>query len=133
MTVNILGRNLNLKPFIQDVSREGSSTKAYPNYILKSRTHTPYAWDFPAAREKRLLLTINDTHRIVDIMEIGDLVPFKFPVCGWIDFWMNSAHSGFSTINAQKQCHLMFALMVINKCCESPITIPTGVYTNREL
>jgi vacuolar protein sorting-associated protein 13A/C len=40
----------------------------------------PYAWDFPAARDKKILLTINGSRRVVDIMEIGDLVPFKFNV-----------------------------------------------------
>jgi vacuolar protein sorting-associated protein 13A/C len=40
----------------------------------------PYAWDRPAAREKKIMLTINESRRIVDIMEIGVLVPFKFHV-----------------------------------------------------
>lgn len=40
----------------------------------------PYAWDLPAVREKKIMLTINDSRRIVDIMEIGVLVPFKFHV-----------------------------------------------------
>jgi len=39
-----------------------------------------YAWDQPAVREKKIMLTINDSRRIVDIMEIGVLVPFKFHV-----------------------------------------------------
>jgi Vacuolar protein sorting-associated protein len=40
----------------------------------------PYAWDFPAARDKKILLTINGSRRVIDVMEIGDLVPFKFQV-----------------------------------------------------
>ncbi|TEB35046.1 hypothetical protein FA13DRAFT_1915662 [Coprinellus micaceus] len=47
-------------------------------YDLPSRSKTRYAWDFPAAKEKRILLSTNDIRRVVDIMEIGDLVPFKF-------------------------------------------------------
>lgn len=39
-----------------------------------------YAWDYPSARDKRLLLNINGKDRAVDIMEIGNLLPFKFPV-----------------------------------------------------
>lgn len=39
-----------------------------------------YAWDYPAAREKKLVLTINGSRRVIDVMEIGDLVPFKFNV-----------------------------------------------------
>jgi len=40
-----------------------------------------YAWDYPAAREKKILLTINGWRRPVDILEIGNLMPFKFGVC----------------------------------------------------
>jgi vacuolar protein sorting-associated protein 13A/C len=54
------------------------SAKMYPTYRLPERTAIPYAWDFPAAREKKLLLAINGSRRAVDILEIGDLVPFKF-------------------------------------------------------
>ena len=39
-----------------------------------------YAWDYPAARDKRIVLTVNGSRREVDIMEIGDLVPFKSAV-----------------------------------------------------
>jgi vacuolar protein sorting-associated protein 13A/C len=56
------------------------SAKPYPTYRLPEHTSFPYAWDFPAAREKELLLTINGSRRLVDILEIGDLVPFKFQV-----------------------------------------------------
>ncbi|KAF8509808.1 vacuolar protein sorting-associated protein 13 [Gautieria morchelliformis] len=38
-----------------------------------------YAWDYPSSREKRLLFNINGKDRKVDIMEIGSLLPFKFP------------------------------------------------------
>ncbi|THH34126.1 hypothetical protein EUX98_g96 [Antrodiella citrinella] len=33
---------------------------------------------FRAAREKKLVLAVNSTRRVIDIMEIGDLIPFKF-------------------------------------------------------
>lgn len=39
-----------------------------------------YAWDQPAAREKKLMLMIGDARRVVDIKEIGVLVPFRFQV-----------------------------------------------------
>lgn len=39
-----------------------------------------YAWDLPAIRDKKLSLTINGITRLVDPMEIGNLVPFKFNV-----------------------------------------------------
>lgn len=54
------------------------SAKTYPTYRLPEHTSCPYAWDSPAAKEKKLLLTINGSRRAVDILEIGDLVPFKF-------------------------------------------------------
>jgi vacuolar protein sorting-associated protein 13A/C len=49
-----------------------------PRYKLAPHSVTQYAWDHPAAREKKLMLVINDARRVVDIMEIGVLVPFKF-------------------------------------------------------
>jgi vacuolar protein sorting-associated protein 13A/C len=49
-------------------------------YTLHPRTTMEYAWDFPAVREKKLILGMNGSDRIVDIMEIGNLVPFKFNV-----------------------------------------------------
>lgn len=51
-----------------------------PRYKLAPHSVTQYAWDQPAAREKKLVLMINDARRVVDIMEIGVLVPFRFPV-----------------------------------------------------
>ncbi|KIM85199.1 hypothetical protein PILCRDRAFT_817197 [Piloderma croceum F 1598] len=53
-----------------------SSSKS--TYTLTPHLHLDYAWDFPAARDKKLSLIINDARRLVDPMEIGDLVPFKF-------------------------------------------------------
>ncbi|KAI6133067.1 vacuolar protein sorting-associated protein 13 [Pisolithus croceorrhizus] len=65
-----------------DASRSGSNStpvkSTYPRYKVAPHSRVPYAWDQPAAKEKRLLLTIYDTRRIIDIMEIGVLVPFKF-------------------------------------------------------
>ncbi|KAF9459895.1 vacuolar protein sorting-associated protein 13 [Collybia nuda] len=64
----------------KDINRDDqmTSSKTYPVYSLSPRACLPYAWDFPAAREKKITLTISDTRRAVDIMEIGDLMPFKF-------------------------------------------------------
>ena len=49
-------------------------------YMLEPHSSMPYAWDFPAARDKKILLVIGSSRRVVDIMEIGDLMPFKFAV-----------------------------------------------------
>ncbi|KAK7064233.1 hypothetical protein R3P38DRAFT_3417731, partial [Favolaschia claudopus] len=54
------------------------SKKTNTQYTVQSRTSLSYAWDYPAAREKKILLSINGFRRVVDVMEIGDLVPFKF-------------------------------------------------------
>lgn len=64
----------------QDITHTNVDSKPYPTYRLPERTSCPYAWDFPAAKQKGLLLIINGSRRPVDIMEIGDLVPFKFQV-----------------------------------------------------
>lgn len=50
-------------------------------YALPPKTATDYAWDFPASPEKKLAIFIGDRVREVDILEIGNLPPFEFPVC----------------------------------------------------
>ena len=50
-------------------------------YKVPSKSTLEYAWDFPAGRNKKLVLnTVDGARRILDILEIGDLVPFKFAV-----------------------------------------------------
>ncbi|KAH9898385.1 vacuolar protein sorting-associated protein 13 [Cubamyces lactineus] len=56
----------------------GQVAKPAPTYNVASKSSLDYAWDYPAARDKRIVLSINGSRREVDIMEIGDLVPFKF-------------------------------------------------------
>jgi len=55
--------------------------KANPSYTLVPKSAIDYAWDYPAAREKKVLLMINGWRRPVDVLEIGNLMPFKFSVC----------------------------------------------------
>ncbi|KAG9302115.1 hypothetical protein G9A89_020549 [Geosiphon pyriformis] len=38
-----------------------------------------YSWDFPASKDKRLVVNVNDRERVINIQEIGSLVPFKYP------------------------------------------------------
>ncbi|KAG6336571.1 hypothetical protein ID866_2509 [Astraeus odoratus] len=51
-----------------DASRNDSNTtpvkSAYPRYKLTPRSTVPYAWDQPAAKEKKLMLAIRDARRI---------------------------------------------------------------------
>lgn len=51
-------------------------------YVLEPRSKMKYAWDEPVATDKYLRLQINGTERVVNIMEIGSLLPFKFPARG---------------------------------------------------
>ena len=53
-------------------------------YNVGSQATVNYAWDYPASRDKKLILRVNDHRRQIDVMEIGDLLPFKFAV-GFID------------------------------------------------
>lgn len=48
-------------------------------YELKPRSKMKYAWDYPAAPSKQIKLVVNQRERNVNIMEIGSLLPFKFP------------------------------------------------------
>ena len=48
-------------------------------YRLPSRSIMPYAWDYPAAKNKELILTVFGKERRVKLAEIGNLVPMKVP------------------------------------------------------
>ncbi|KAJ4486135.1 vacuolar protein sorting-associated protein 13 [Lentinula aciculospora] len=64
----------------KDASREDQNASFKPStvYTVKPHTNFSYAWDQPAARDKKICLSANGSKRIVDPLEIGDLVPFKF-------------------------------------------------------
>ena len=68
---------------MQDIDHPDASSNhaSIPRYVVSKHSSMDYAWDYPAAREKKLVLAVNNTRRIVDVMEIGDLIPFKFAVC----------------------------------------------------
>ena len=48
-------------------------------YKLPPRSIMPYAWDFPAAKSKELVLTSGGKERYVKLAEIGNLIPIKLP------------------------------------------------------
>lgn len=48
-------------------------------YELKPRSKMKYAWDYPARSDKLIKLVANGRERSVNILEIGSLLPFKFP------------------------------------------------------
>lgn len=49
-------------------------------YKLEAHSTAGYAWDLPAAIDKRVKISIGGRTREVDIMEMGNLLPFKFSV-----------------------------------------------------
>ncbi|KAF9478514.1 vacuolar protein sorting-associated protein 13 [Pholiota conissans] len=63
--------------FQQDEGHESQGDKS-TMYTLQTHASMPYAWDYPAARDKKLVLSIGAARRVIDIMEIGNLIPFKF-------------------------------------------------------
>ncbi|KAI9686492.1 MAG: hypothetical protein M1822_003503 [Bathelium mastoideum] len=48
-------------------------------YRLPPRSIMPYAWDYPAAKNKDLVLSANKRERHVKLAEIGNQIPFKIP------------------------------------------------------
>ncbi|KAE8269165.1 hypothetical protein A4X09_0g3183 [Tilletia walkeri] len=48
-------------------------------YELKPKSKMKYAWDYPAMQDKLIKLVVNGRERNVNILEIGSLLPFKFP------------------------------------------------------
>ncbi|KAK2461917.1 hypothetical protein APHAL10511_006380 [Amanita phalloides] len=49
-----------------------------PVYAIQPMSTLQYAWDYPAAKGKKILISINGHRRAVDLHEIGDLMPFTF-------------------------------------------------------
>lgn len=48
-------------------------------YRLPPRSIMPYAWDYPAAKHKELVIVANGKERHVKLAEIGNLIPMKVP------------------------------------------------------
>lgn len=48
-------------------------------YRLPPRSIMPYAWDYPAAKNKEIILTANGKERHVKLQEIGNLIPIRLP------------------------------------------------------
>lgn len=46
-------------------------------YKLPPRSIMPYAWDYPASRNKELVLTCRGKERYVKLQEIGNLIPIR--------------------------------------------------------
>jgi vacuolar protein sorting-associated protein 13A/C len=48
-------------------------------YRLPPRSIMPYAWDYPAAKYKELIIAANGRERHIKLAEIGNLIPMKIP------------------------------------------------------
>ncbi|KAL8763245.1 MAG: hypothetical protein Q9184_000885 [Pyrenodesmia sp. 2 TL-2023] len=62
----------------EDEDERGSTWKPI-RYRLPARSIMPYAWDYPASKNKELILTANGKDRRIKLAEIGNLVPMKVP------------------------------------------------------
>jgi vacuolar protein sorting-associated protein 13A/C len=51
---------------------------------LDSRACSSYAWERPSALKKRIRILIRGRYRDIDIMEMGNLPPFKFSVGNYL-------------------------------------------------
>lgn len=48
-------------------------------YKLPPRSIMPYAWDYPAAKNKELVIIAGGKERYIKLAEIGNLIPMKLP------------------------------------------------------
>ncbi|KAI4089812.1 MAG: hypothetical protein LQ344_005177 [Seirophora lacunosa] len=62
----------------EDEDERGSAWKPI-RYRLPARSIMPYAWDYPASKNKELIVTANGKDRRIKLAEIGNLVPMKVP------------------------------------------------------
>ncbi|KAF8335473.1 vacuolar protein sorting-associated protein 13 [Cantharellus anzutake] len=62
-----------------DDSLSAASSSRVPRNTVQAHSSIDYAWDSPSAPNKRIrLFAPNGDSREIDIVEIGDLIPFKF-------------------------------------------------------
>ena len=67
-------------PNIEDGDDDKSTGWKPIRYKLPPRSVMPYAWDYPAAKNKDIILMANNKERRVKLAEIGNLVPWKLGV-----------------------------------------------------
>jgi vacuolar protein sorting-associated protein 13A/C len=69
-------------PNVDDDEEDRSSGWKPIRYKLPARSIMPYAWDYPASKNKNIILSANGKERHVKIAEIGNLIPFRIPLPG---------------------------------------------------
>ncbi|EXJ82284.1 hypothetical protein A1O3_06097 [Capronia epimyces CBS 606.96] len=70
--------NPNIAEDEEEEEDKGSGWKPI-RYKLPPRSIMPYAWDYPASKNKELVLTARGRERYVKLVEIGNLIPIKLP------------------------------------------------------
>ncbi|KAI4169349.1 MAG: hypothetical protein LQ343_005742 [Gyalolechia ehrenbergii] len=68
-----------VNPNLGEDEDERGSTWRPIRYRLPARSIMPYAWDYPASKNKELIVTTNGKDRRIKLAEIGNLVPMKVP------------------------------------------------------
>lgn len=66
-------------PNVDDDEDDRSSGWKPIRYRLPPRSIMPYAWDYPASKNKNMILSANGKERHVKIAEIGNLIPMRVP------------------------------------------------------
>lgn len=66
-------------PNLDDPDAEDRSGWRPIRYRLPPRSIMPYAWDYPAAKHKEVIINANGKERHIKLSEIGNLIPMKIP------------------------------------------------------
>ncbi|KAM5453804.1 Vacuolar protein sorting-associated protein 13 [Microsporum audouinii] len=66
-------------PNISEDEDDRSTTWRPIRYRLPPRSIMPYAWDYPAAKNKSLVLLCRGKERYIKLAEMGNLIPMKLP------------------------------------------------------
>ncbi|EIT80868.1 vacuolar protein [Aspergillus oryzae 100-8] len=66
-------------PNVEDYEDDRTNGWRPIRYRLPPRSIMPYAWDYPATKNKSLVLTCNGKERHIKLAEIGNLIPMRIP------------------------------------------------------
>ncbi|KKK20473.1 hypothetical protein ARAM_004467 [Aspergillus rambellii] len=66
-------------PNLEDDEEDRTNTWRPIRYRLPPRSIMPYAWDYPATKNKSLVLTCKGKERRIKLAEIGNLIPMRIP------------------------------------------------------
>lgn len=70
-------------PNVEDEDEDDRSSGWKPiRYRLPPRSIMPYAWDYPATKNKSLVVTCHGKERHIKLAEIGNLIPMRIPPRG---------------------------------------------------